>query len=133
MNKQETNERIDRITHRDLPRAFYSVIDELLDRGYEWSDIQKYLQSRYSEALTYLHNESQGVEGSRQHYLRHGKELITEKDYAKKNAPVAWAVMFKGIVMASDFVSKQDAEHFRDNAYFGYYNHCEVKCIKIHK
>lgn len=70
MNKQERNERIDQITHRDLPRAFYSVIDELLDQGYEWSDIQKYLQSRYSEALTYLHNEAKGVEGSRQHYLR---------------------------------------------------------------
>jgi len=70
MTKQERNERIDRITHGDLPRAFYSVIDELLDQGYEWSDVQKYLQSRYSEALTYLHDEAKGGEGTRQHYLR---------------------------------------------------------------
>lgn len=70
MNKQERNGRIDLITNRDLPRAFYSVIDELLDRGHEWSDIQKYLQSCYSEALIYLHDEAEGGEGTRQHWLR---------------------------------------------------------------
>ena len=74
MNKKERNERIDRITHGSLPRAFYSVIDELLDQGYEWPDIQKYLQSRYSEALNYLHDEAKGGEGSRQHYLQKDAE-----------------------------------------------------------
>ena len=55
MNKQERNERIDNATHGSLPNAFYSVIDELLDQGYEWPDIQKYLQTTYSKGLTYLH------------------------------------------------------------------------------
>lgn len=55
MNKQERNERIDNATHGSLPNAFYSVIDELLDQGYEWPDVQKYLQTTYSKGLTYLH------------------------------------------------------------------------------
>jgi hypothetical protein len=85
MTKQERNERIDNATHGSLPRAFYSVIDELLDQGYEWPDIQKYLQSRYSEALTYLHNEAKGGEGSRQHYLQKDAEQKHWEDLATHN------------------------------------------------
>lgn len=58
------------------------------------------------------------------------KTLKTTKDYIKKNAPVTWAVITKeGIVMECDFLNKNDAEDFKNNAYFGYYSDCIVKCI----
>lgn len=56
--------------------------------------------------------------------------LITSKDFKRKNAPVTWAVITtKGVVMSCDFVSESEAKNFRDTAYFGYYKDCTVRCI----
>jgi len=56
------------------------------------------------------------------------EKLKTIKDYQYKKAPVAYAVLTKeGVVMASDFIDKEEAEDFRDNSYFGYYKNCDVK------
>ena len=58
-------------------------------------------------------------------------ELKTRESYGTKKAPVTWSVITKkGIVMTANFLSKEDAINFRDNAYYSYYKNCEVKCIK---
>jgi hypothetical protein len=57
--------------------------------------------------------------------------MKTTKDYIKKNAPITWAVITnKGIVMECDFLNKNDAEDFKNNAYNGYYKECKVICIE---
>jgi len=58
------------------------------------------------------------------------KQLKTREDYGTKNAPITWAVISKeNVVMTCNFLSQKDAEDFRDNAFFGYYKDCIVKCI----
>jgi hypothetical protein len=59
------------------------------------------------------------------------KALTTEKDYKKSSFKLSFAVVTKeGIVMSSGFISKKEAEDFRDNSFFGYYRDCEVKLCK---
>ncbi len=57
------------------------------------------------------------------------KEFKTSKDYPRKKAPIVWAVISsEGVVMDSGFLNRAEAENFRDNAYFGYYDKCTVEC-----
>jgi len=66
--------------------------------------------------------------------MKNEEKVITSQDYATtNNSQFGWAVTSKGNIMASNFLTKEDAEHFRDNAYCGYYNKCVVEYIKNHK
>lgn len=58
--------------------------------------------------------------------------MKTSKDYQLEIAPMVWAVTTpQNIVMECGFVSKEDAEDFRDNAYCGYYSDCVVELISL--
>jgi len=59
------------------------------------------------------------------------EKLLTTKDYSFENATVVWAVISKeNAIMQSNFCNKEEAEHFRDNAYCGYYKNCIVQLVK---
>jgi hypothetical protein len=58
------------------------------------------------------------------------KTLITSKHYSKTKFKMNWAVITKErVVMQKGFRTKAEAEHFRDNAYLGYYKDCHVKFL----
>lgn len=65
--------------------------------------------------------------------MENEEKVITEQDYATNNSEFVWAVTSKGNIMSSNFLTKKDAEHFRDNAYCGYYKNCVIEYIKNHK
>lgn len=59
------------------------------------------------------------------------KDLKTEKDYKKHNFKLSFAVVSKeNVVMSSGFISRKEAEDFKENAFFGYYNDCHVKLVR---
>lgn len=56
-------------------------------------------------------------------------QLKTRDSYPFNNSKIYWYVVTKeGVSMSGNFVSEKDAKDFRDNAFFGYYNECLVKC-----
>lgn len=60
------------------------------------------------------------------------EKFKTEKDYRESNFKLSYAVVnpTDNVVMQAGFVSKEDAIDFRDNAYCGYYNDCDVELVK---
>lgn len=47
------------------------------------------------------------------------------------NRPVVWAVLnSEGVVMECGFKTKEEAEKWKLEIFFGYYKECEIKLIK---
>lgn len=59
--------------------------------------------------------------------------MKTLKDYPTTTKKISWAVITpQNVVMAAGFVCKQDAEHFRENGYGGYYSECTVRMVRTY-
>ena len=59
--------------------------------------------------------------------------MKTLKDYNLSNYKLSFAVVTKdNVVLQAGFRTKEVAEDFKNNAYFGYYKECIIKMVKTH-
>lgn len=60
------------------------------------------------------------------------KQIImkTIKNYTETKFRIGWGIITNEGIIIAKFSKKEAAEDFKANAYFGYYNDCEIKFIK---
>jgi len=56
--------------------------------------------------------------------------MKTIKNYTETKFRIGWGIITNEGIIIAKFSKKEAAEDFKANAYFGYYNDCEIKFIK---
>ena len=56
--------------------------------------------------------------------------MKTIKNYTQTKSVIGYEIVTNEGITIAKFSKKEAAEDFKTNAYFGYYNDCEIKFIK---